>query len=289
MITTSQGRETCRIVVGFKSTLDIDLSIRAATVLAAAVEAEVVGLFVLEQAMIDLAGLPFARALSYGGSQPEQLSSDSMMQAFNRGALCCRRALSQHAEAARVKWSFSQERGELPATVEAAVATGDFVVLSGERHGIGVNQLIDQLRTLPPGPRGVMVTLPVRATPVRGPVIAISEGDRADEEVVELAANIASVTDQPLILFVIADTSVEADEIAQRAQELAGSNVLVAAHHFIPGAQNSIATGFAHLSPSFVVASGKSQAFGDDDAAVILLRAANAPVLLMSPSTGNDS
>ena len=68
MNTSPQHAAARRIILGFRPLLNADMSIVAATTLAMAVKADVVGLFVQEDALIDLAKLPFTRALDISGS-----------------------------------------------------------------------------------------------------------------------------------------------------------------------------------------------------------------------------
>ncbi len=280
-MTDNEQHDTCRIVIGLKAASDIDTSVDAATTLAAAVKAEVVGLFIEEQAMIDLAGLPFARAMSIGATRPQRVTTEAMAQAFSRGALMCQRSLSARAQKAQVKWSFSAERGSLPEKIKTALAVGDYLVLSSEGHGFGSHPAIDELRAAASRARGVMIAAAPATRPRKGPVIAVDDGDAAGEVTVALAVRLAKVTAAPLMLFVIAASDGEADRIVRRAHELAGPDISITIHRFAPGAPRSIAAAFMHVTPSFVVADLEGEPFRNDDTALALFRAARAPVIMV--------
>ena len=289
MNSSSESRRGCTIVVDMKAASNIDPSVQAATTLAAAVGAEVLGLFIQEDAMIDLAGLPFAQALNVGGGPPKSLSPETMLEAFNRHATLSRRILSAQAEKDRVNWSFSAERGDLRDRLYATVAGGDYLVLAGNGRGFGTHHLIDELRACPPGARGVVVTTHHRTSSAVGPVIAIDDGDETGKGTVALATRIADVTGSPFMLFVIAENDAEADRITQRAKQITPRNLTIINHRFIPGASQTIASALTEMAPRFVVGYLEGTPFGDDNVALALFRAARAPVVLLRPNGANAS
>ena len=146
-----------RIIVGWQSHASVDFSLEAATLLASATKAEVVGLFVENDELIELAGVPFVRLLSPGLGRAQPVTRESIAAAYARGAAECRRLLSSHAEKAQVKWSFSSERGELPAKIRSYATAEDFVVLTGDVHGFGAKQLMNELRSSPTHIKGILI------------------------------------------------------------------------------------------------------------------------------------
>ena len=257
MTSTSTSRASCRIVVGMKVTSEIEPPVEAATTLASAIEAEILGLFVEEEAMIDLAGLPFARAFDTGSAEPRQLTRDAMAQAISRGAQLCQRVLSTRAEKARVKWAFSSTQGDLPEALKSHLSAGDFLVVSAERRGFGWRQLISELRATPRHTRGVVIAAADREKPAQGPVLAIDDGDEAGRITVALAARIAAVTGAPMELFVVAASDSEAARIIGRAEEIAGSARSITTHRLMPGTPPH-RCGRAHAHPA-VFRGGRSR------------------------------
>ncbi|NNE24427.1 MAG: hypothetical protein HKN11_17640 [Rhizobiales bacterium] len=281
MALNQQDHRSCRIVIGLKAASDIDPPVDAATVLASAIKAELVGVFIEEEAMMDLAGLPFATAVSFGASKPQRLTPDTMKQAMARGAMMCQRALSARATSAQIKWSFSHRRGSAPETARAALNAGDYLVLSGQNHGFGSYELIEELRSVPRHSSGVLIAARQHQKPAKGPVIAVDDGDTTGAKTLALAARIAAATGQQLMLFAVAGTDADADRIVQRARELTGPTAAIEVHRFLPNAPRSIAAGFMHFMPSFVVADLEGEPFGHDRTALDLFRATKAPVVLI--------
>jgi len=278
-----QGQEpdVRQIVVGFTSASNADSAIAAATVLASVIEAKIVGLFVQEEIMLELAEFPFARVLDFDSPKPREVSRQLMQEAFARTAAVCKQALSRHAGKAQLNWSFSAQQGDFNATVEAVAGSGDYVVLSGETHSIGMHSLLHALRMVPAGVGGVVVAALHRKSRSTGPIVAIDDGDETGARTVALAARLAALEGRPLHLFVIAAADADADRISARAAALVDNKQAIMTHRYAPGSPQSIAAGLAHLSPFFVVGDLDGEPIRDDKTAVSLFRAAQAPMLLL--------
>lgn len=281
MRVVNKQRQGRRIVVGLKPASHVESPFEAAVTLAAALDAEIFGIFEKEEAMIDLAGLPFASALGIGENRPRQLTRDSMEKALDRRELLCRRTLSVRAERAKVSWSFQTTRGELSDNIKRALAVGDFLVLSREGRGPGSQTLMDEIRSTIEGARGVVITPFHGFLPGKGPVIAIDECGKTGEEAVRLALRIASVTEAQPVLFVIAPSDREASNAARRIELLPGSGSLPIIYRFFPGSPQSIAAALERLAPSFVVADMEGEHFRDDKSARVFLRSSKAPIVLL--------
>ena len=279
-----QGPDGCRIVVGFTSASNADSATAAAAVLASVIEAEIVGLYVQEEIMLDLAEFPFARVLDFDSPKPRVVSRQLMQEAFARTAAVCKQALSKHAGKAQLNWSFRSQQGDFDATVEAAAGLGDYVVLPFETHGIGMHSLLHALRMVPAGVGGVVVAALHRQRRSTGPIVAIDDGDETGARTVTLAARLATLEGRSLHLFVIAAADADAERIKARAAALVDNKQAMTTHRFVPGSPKSIAAGLAHLSPYFVVGDLDGEPIRDDKIAASLFRAAQAPVLLLRKS-----
>ncbi len=267
--------------MGLTSASNAEKAMAAAAVLARVIEAQIVGLFVQEENMVELAEFPFARVLDFDSPKPREVSRQLMQQAYARRAAICRQVLSSHAEKARVSWSFSTQQGNVSAKVEEVAGSGDYVVLSGETFGTGVHSLVRAARTVPAFVKGVVVATVHRESRAEGPIVAIDDGDETGVRTVSLAARLAKLEGRPLHLFVIAGADADAERIEARAAELVGGRQAMTIHRCMPGAPQSIVAGLARLSPFFVVADLEGEPISDDQVAVSLLRAARAPVLLV--------
>ncbi len=284
-----QAGKIPRIVIGLRAGADFDPSVGAATTLAAAIKAEILGLFVQEEAMFDLAGLPFARVSKFGSTKTTPLTARLMAAAMTRSAEMCRRALSAHADKAQIRWSFSIEQGELPLTLKGNVVAGDFLVLSGIGRGLGAAQLIDELRTVPSEIRGIVIAAGQKSAGQKGPVVAIDDGDVSGELTLSLARQVAKAANATIELFVVASTDAEAERIIERARTMIEPAQRLIIKRFSPRAPEAIASALIRGDPSFVVADREGEPFHDDEAAIKLLRAARAPVVLVRRGNSADA
>ena len=100
---------------------------------AAALEAELTGLFVENVELLHFAGLPFAREI--GAFSARALDVRTMERRLRSQAEEARRALAAAAEGKPLRWSFRIERGSVPEQVRGALAEADLVVLLRTRGG----------------------------------------------------------------------------------------------------------------------------------------------------------
>lgn len=283
MSSRTKSASGCTIVVELSVVAAVGPAVWAATTLAAAVGAEVRGLFVEEDALIDLAGLPFSSASTPGAKRPNTLSKKLMIEAFRYHEKSTRLTLSTHAENANVSWTFVSKTGDLKRNIKAALTLGDFLVLTGDLRGFGSHLLIDQLHSSPTGTRGVVVTAHDISSLKTGPVIAIIDGFESGRESVLLAEQIARVADARFELFVIAANNTSVENIVQLIRQTLGLKTPFTARRFLPGASLPIAAALIKSSPYFVVAELGKEPFDDDKSTLEILRAARAPIVLLHP------
>lgn len=278
----TKSREGNRIVVGLKSESRVDASVETAAIMAVAVKAEIFGLFVREDAMVDLAELPFASALSIGTSKPKLLSRASMETAFNRREGHCRRTLSQRAQQAQVKWSFQSTRGELPTHIRRILDPGDYLVLSREPRGPGAHcGLMADIQDAAAGARGIVVAPAGASDRKPGPVIVVDDGDEAGRERVRLAMQIAGVTGAQPVLFVVAPTDAAASRIIARGDQMAPHGIDLIVHRFFPGTYDPVADALISLAPSFAVLDITNDARGDSRLTRALLQAGKTSIVFL--------
>lgn len=101
---------------------------------AAALEAELLGLFLEDVELLHFAGLPFAREIGASSAQQRGLDVQTMERRLRFQAEEARRALAAAVEGKPLRWSFRVERGSVPAQLRKALADADLVILLGD-HG----------------------------------------------------------------------------------------------------------------------------------------------------------
>jgi len=101
---------------------------------AAALQAELLGLFLEDVELLRFAGLPFAREIGASATS-RGLDVPLMERRLRSEAEAARRALAAAAEGKTVRWSFRVERGSGPMQLRKALADADLVVLPGAEEG----------------------------------------------------------------------------------------------------------------------------------------------------------
>ena len=278
---TSSPEKVGRILLGLGATSDGDRSVFTAISLAKAIQREIVGLFVIEEEMVEMAGLPFTCTLETGTAQRLDLTAAIMSKALDRGASRCRQSLSNQAHRANVSWSFSIESGKLSVRLSAAIAAGDFLVISSDRFGFDGAHLLNQLRFATSHIDGIVIAPSHAPTNKDGPIVVLDDGDTAGEKTLLLGSHMAQATSRELIILALVSSREQVKNISDRATNILPEGQKITIHRLVPGAIDQLKSTLTHLSPSFIIADMQGEPFANDKAAQTLLRAARAPVVLL--------
>lgn len=140
-------------------------ALRAAVELAAALEAEVTGLFVEEVDLLTCADLPITREVGLASAVPRSYDRRDTELQLQAQARLLAGLLARAAETARVNWTFRVARGRLAAEVLAAAAEADIVTIgragwapAGLRTGAAAGWSL-----VPPGPMRRTLATPAPA------------------------------------------------------------------------------------------------------------------------------
>ncbi len=126
--------EIKRVVVPLDAVSEVGTAIDTAARLAARWRVPLHGVFIEDEELIGLAGLPFARQVTLGAGL-ELLTKDHVEDHFQAFAERARRELAAAADRHGVKWSFETVRG--PLAPETLGDEHDFVVASAASRPIG--------------------------------------------------------------------------------------------------------------------------------------------------------
>ena len=123
-----------RVIVPLDASSETATAIDTAARLAARWRVQLHGVFIEDEELIDLAGLPFARQVSLGAGI-EPLTRDHVEDHFRAFAERARHELAAAAGRHGVKWSFEVVRG--PPASDTLGGEEDFVVAGAESRPIG--------------------------------------------------------------------------------------------------------------------------------------------------------
>jgi hypothetical protein len=266
-----------RLVLGLQPRAP-DHTMQLAVELAQLLNLDLLGVFLEDTSLHDLANIPFARELRPlgGGWHPidiRQLSHDL--------ELAARSAEKMFAEAAKhlpTQWRFEIARGPMAATIAAVSQISDIVVIgepvsAAER---GTQQFSWLIQAAFRSAAAVMV-VPSQIGRVRGPIVAVAAVP--DDPSIAVAADVALAANEELVVVDVCENAI--DEARIRALATAKG---LAIKHIIAGRTEANAASLAQALHPFherlvVMTRGAS----DGQAASIIASERRVPVLVVEP------
>jgi nucleotide-binding universal stress UspA family protein len=212
-----------RILVALDASSHSLAALEAAVELAAKMEAELLGLFVEDINLLQLAELPFAQGISYPSAVGQQLDKSSMELALKVKAAQARQALATAAGQLHVRWSFRTVRGYITSEVLEAALEADLLTLGkssrqlARRGGLGSTAW----EAIARAPRPVLLVQ--QGVGIKQPVLVVYDGSESAKQALATAADMAQAYGDGLVVLVLAHTPNVAqqlkDEAANRLQD----------------------------------------------------------------------
>jgi hypothetical protein len=113
-----------RIIAGFDAGVCRRETLEAIAALAAETQAEVLGVFIEDTRLLELARLPFAAEIGHASARPRGIDVETLERALRFHADALRRALAAAFEPSAVHWSFRVAREAPSQALAAALAEG---------------------------------------------------------------------------------------------------------------------------------------------------------------------
>lgn len=190
-----------RILVALDASPHSQVALRAAASVAAAMHAELHGLFVEDATLFHLCNSPFCREVGLRTAVVRQLESHTVERQLRVLAAEMRRSLARVAGEAQVRWSFQVARGaveqELLAAAEhaALLSLGRAGWLAGARLGSTTRTIVQ--RTMRP-----LLILGNRAG-VLHPLTVLYHGSASADRALTLAVRLAQRNSQTLAILLV--------------------------------------------------------------------------------------
>jgi len=263
-----------RIVAGFGSVADERPTIDTAMALARALEADVAGYFVEDTDLLNLAALPFAKAMRPTDRSVLTVKLSQMEKEMARAAVNWRRALYASAGQARIRCSFETIRGAYSAEIARAGAATDVVIFNPanlpHRRPDSVSALLQRFEQA-----AGAVILPEQRPHRRGPVVLVATGAPGESGLFETTERIARATGRDAVVLSVAGEEDADQRISDLAHMVFGSGIEI---FRAPGGTLSAGAALlSQLEPSFIVLRQPEPAAIVD----VFLKAGQAPMLLM--------
>jgi len=205
------GAAGVRIVVSFNATPAGEAALEAAVGLAAALNAEIAGLFVEDVGLMRMAALPFTRELGLTSALVRPIETDDIERALRLEAEQTRALLASAAAALNLRWSFQVVRGH---SVNAVFEFGEgcTLVVLGPTSGGAASWRFRPSAPLPgtaASERAGFRYLGIR------PVVVVFDGTERGMRSLAAAHALAARASARITVFIAADT---AEEFGQRRE-----------------------------------------------------------------------
>lgn len=187
--------------------------------MAAALEAELVGVFIEDQAMLAAAELPMTWSWPRSGAGRRPLDARLMARALRVTAARASEALASVAARRRVRWSFRVASGDMSETVFAEAAAGDLLALASRDRTLRLRG-VEALQQAAGSEAGCSLLLLRGVAGTHRPIVALYDGSA---RVLDLALRLAKGFDLPLRILAVGKSVEAAGKQAESARDwLAG-------------------------------------------------------------------
>jgi len=208
------GRAGLRVVVSFDATPAGEAALETAIGLAAALDAEITGLYVEDIGLVRMAALPFTRELGLTSALLRPIETADIERALRLQAEQTRALLAAAAAALNLRWSFQVVRGHSVNAVFEFGEGGALVVLGATSVGVAA------WRSRP------SAAAPARVSAGHGgfrylgmrPIVVLFDGPERGMRSLVAAHALATRAATRLTLLIIANTAEEFDQRREQAR-----------------------------------------------------------------------
>ena len=204
-----EPRETAieRLLVALDSSAGSFETLEIASALAARLDAELLGLFVEDTRLMQLAAIPCAREVRFASARAKPMRATTIDRHLKAQETAARRALAQAASSHRVTWSFRVTQGPVSSALVEEAREVDLLFVTGTA--------VQRQRYLYQSSRGAERAEPHRPAPVdERAVVTAYDGSPLAARALDVAGRIAR--GRPLTVLVPAEAAGAAEATGRR-------------------------------------------------------------------------
>lgn len=270
-----------RILVALDASTHSLAALEAAADIAAALEAELLGLFVEDENLLHLAGLPFAQEVRTPWAASRQISSDRMEEDLRLQAAQARRALQAAAERVQARWSFKTVRGQVTSAVLDAALEADLVAMGRISHPVSSrNRLGSTARAAAANIRR-SVLLMQQGGNLSYPVLVTFDGSPAAWQALLAAAKLAGASGDDLSVLLLCENPEEVSQLKDEVRNWLGQRDLRAQYSWLPQPTPTALIKLVRAAADCVLVLGGDNPLVEAGAIQELLDETDCPVLLV--------
>jgi hypothetical protein len=240
-----------RLLLGLQSSSP-DRTVQLAVELADLLQLELLGLFLEDTVLRDLAGIPVAREFRPLGGGWQPINLDRLLYEMELSARNAERMFAEAAKRLRTRHQFEVIRGRISETIMSISRSGDIVMIvepvsPAER----ATQQFSWLMEAAFGSAAAVLLVPSQIARTKGPVVAIAAG--SDDPSIELAAAIAIAAKEDLAIIAADERSTDDPRIRKLAADTGLTIVHFAAGNIPLSDPRGCAQAFRQLTERLVV------------------------------------
>jgi hypothetical protein len=270
-----------RIILDLYQGLANRRTMAQAAELARLLRLDLLGVFVENEAVHGLAGLPFARELRLPSHEWVLVDADRVAADFRHAATTAKRMLAETAGTLGVASIFQTMRGDPAEAITGLLRASDIIVLAEPRtHGELLTGALAQSWRTALGSTASVLLLPPNVARQRGPV-AVLVADPADRGLVT-AARIALAADEPLLILFAGSDETLREAAIRTARAIGLPQGRVRTHHVAGSSAQSIVQGLAQANERLFVLSCDMLSQQHAEFVTRIAAARGVPVLLVA-------
>ena len=224
-----------RVLVALDSAAARGPVLELAAGIAAAHACELSGLFVEDQDLLRLAGLPFAREIQLARAMSRTLAPEQLLQDLRAQAGVARAAMGRQAALHRLSWSFQVTQGRSEEAILLAATTGDIIAMArGFGPLAGVGRFSERVRLIAQRAPGPLLLAGEPAAGRTGPVLLPYDASPAAEAMLGIAADLARARGRSLEILLLGGAAERSAEVEARLRAAAEGRRLPALRLWVP-------------------------------------------------------
>lgn len=272
---TGEGLLLRRIIVAMDASNHSFSALEAGVVLAENLDVELLGIYVEDTNLLNLAGLPSARELLLSSATELAIDSRSMERSLRLHASRAEEALREATLHRQVRSQFQVVRGHIADTLVASTLDEDLLILShGRPHPGNV-----AIRVARRASRSVMLVR--HGVPCRSPVMLVYDGSHSALKALQVAARLASGNGLELLILVPARDSRASHQLQQEASEHLPSANLMITYSVIPNPELDTLMSVVHEQGGGLLVLYGDEVFMNEQQLETFLNQLDCPVLLV--------
>jgi nucleotide-binding universal stress UspA family protein len=208
-----------RILVALDASPHSQAALEAASELADALKAELIGIFVEDVNLLHLAALPFAREVGYLSGTDRPIDSPSMERELRIQAEQARQTLAGVAARRHIQWSFRVVRGQVATELLAAAQEADVLALGRASWASTRRVRLGGTARVVVAQAPHLVLLLQHGHAICQPLQLVYDASPGARRALATAAQLATFTGGDLTVMLVADTSENAQLLQEQVEE----------------------------------------------------------------------